>query len=168
MCKRFLELAPKLRPFPFWHALCEKSAPRLAGRRIEGEDIARRSLLRGFIRPVLANFPRKSQSESGYCRTNDGGKGQSNKGVDQGRKPPPEECKWAAAAEAAAEQHQPQVSATVCGLPFALSVMETLLVKSPSVVEANVTLIVHVAPCARLEPHVLVWLKEGAQQSHQC
>ena len=54
------------------------------------------------------------------------------------------------------------VSAIVCGLPFALSVMETLLVKSPSVVGANVTLIVHVVPFARLEPHVLVWSKGGA------
>jgi hypothetical protein len=35
------------------------------------------------------------------------------------------------------------VSGTVCGLPFALSVMETVLAKSPSVEGANVTLIVH-------------------------
>lgn len=43
------------------------------------------------------------------------------------------------------------LSATMCGLPLALSVMETLPVKSPSAVGANVTVIVHVALAARLE-----------------
>jgi hypothetical protein len=40
--------------------------------------------------------------------------------------------------------------------------MEMLLVKSPSVAGSNVTVIVHVAPAARLEPHVLVWEKGSA------
>jgi hypothetical protein len=40
--------------------------------------------------------------------------------------------------------------------------METLLVKSPSVVGANVTVMVQVAPAARLEPHVLIWVKGSA------
>jgi hypothetical protein len=44
----------------------------------------------------------KSQRQSGYCRTNDGREGQRNKREDRGRKSPPEECNWAAAAE----QHQ--------------------------------------------------------------
>jgi hypothetical protein len=40
--------------------------------------------------------------------------------------------------------------------------MERLLLKSPSVVGANVTFIVHVAPAERLEPQVLVWVKGSA------
>jgi len=48
----------------------------------------------------VANPPSKSPSQSGYCSTNDGGKGQRNNGVDRDQnKPPPEECK-------AAEQYQ--------------------------------------------------------------
>ena len=53
-------------------------------------------------------------------------------------------------------------SPIVCGLPRALSLIETLLLKSPSVVGVKVTLIVQVAPAATLEPQVLVWRKGGA------
>lgn len=42
------------------------------------------------------------------------------------------------------------VSVTACGLPFALSVIETLLVKSLSISGANVTLMVHDALAGRL------------------
>jgi hypothetical protein len=49
---------------------------------------------------TLANSSGKSQSQSGYYRMNDEGKGQSNKRANQDRKLPPEEYKWTA------EQHQ--------------------------------------------------------------
>ena len=49
------------------------------------------------------------------------------------------------------------LSATVCGLPVALSLMETLAVRLPRSFGVKVTLIVHVAPAARVVPHVLVW-----------
>lgn len=54
------------------------------------------------------------------------------------------------------------VSVTVCGVPFASSVIETLPLKSLSISGENVTLIVHCAPAGRLEVHVLVWLKGTA------
>jgi hypothetical protein len=39
------------------------------------------------------NFPRKSPSQSGYCRTNDGHEGQGNNGFQRDQnKLPPEEC----------------------------------------------------------------------------
>jgi hypothetical protein len=47
---------------------------------------------------------------------------------------------------------------TVCGLPVALSAMETEAVRVPTAVGVKVTLMVQLAPTATLEPHVLVWL----------
>ena len=50
------------------------------------------------------------------------------------------------------------VSATVCGLPNALSVIESVPVAVPTAVGANTTLIVQLAPMARPDPHVFVWV----------
>jgi hypothetical protein len=49
--------------------------------------------------------------------------------------------------------------AAVWGLPAALSVTVTAAVRDPVVVGLNVTLTVHCAPAARLEPQLLVWAK---------
>ena len=43
---------------------------------------------------------------------------------------------------------------TFCGLPGALSVIDTAPVRVPICVGLNVTLIVQLAPAGRLEPHV--------------
>ena len=51
------------------------------------------------------------------------------------------------------------VSATVCGLPTALSVMVTTPVLVPVAVGLKVTLRVQLAPAATFEPQVLVWEK---------
>jgi hypothetical protein len=51
------------------------------------------------------------------------------------------------------------LKATVCGLPLALSAMETEAVRVPAAVGLNVTLIVQLALAAIPVPHVLVWLK---------
>jgi hypothetical protein len=51
------------------------------------------------------------------------------------------------------------LSATVCGLPVALSVTEIEPVRDPAAVGAKVTEIVQFADTATEEPHVLVWLK---------
>ncbi len=50
-------------------------------------------------------------------------------------------------------------SATVCGLPLALSVMVRVPVRAPSAVGLNVTVIVQLAPAATLAPQVFAWLK---------
>lgn len=51
------------------------------------------------------------------------------------------------------------VSATVCGLSAALSVMVTLAARVPVAVGPKITLIVQLAPAATELPHVLLWLK---------
>src|SRR6266850_1074992 len=54
------------------------------------------------------------------------------------------------------------VNGTVCGLPPALSVIVSVPVRAPTVVGANVTLIVHVpaaASVAGLTGHAFVWAK---------
>jgi hypothetical protein len=51
------------------------------------------------------------------------------------------------------------VKLTVCGLLLALSVMVSVPATVPALAEVNVTLIVQLAPAARLEPQVLVWVK---------
>ncbi len=51
------------------------------------------------------------------------------------------------------------VSATVCGLPTALSVMVTAPVLVPLAVGLKVTLRVQLALAATLEPQVLLWEK---------
>src|SRR5713226_444603 len=51
------------------------------------------------------------------------------------------------------------VSATVCGLPPALSVTETAPVREPAAVGVKVAEIVQVPAAASDAPHVLVWLK---------
>jgi len=51
------------------------------------------------------------------------------------------------------------LSATVCGLPAALSVTVTLPVLVPVAVGSKVTLMVQLAPAVTLEPQVLVWEK---------
>jgi hypothetical protein len=48
------------------------------------------------------------------------------------------------------------VSGTVCGLPAALSVIETEAVRMPFAVGVKVTLMVQFAPAATLVPHVFV------------
>ncbi len=48
------------------------------------------------------------------------------------------------------------VSATVCGLPVALSVTESVPLAFPAVVGAKLTLIVQELPAATLEPQVFV------------
>jgi hypothetical protein len=51
---------------------------------------------------------------------------------------------------------------TPCGLPAALSVMEILAVREPVAVGSNVTLIVQVAPAARVvgeTGQLFVWMK---------
>jgi hypothetical protein len=48
------------------------------------------------------------------------------------------------------------VSPITCGLPGALSTMETTAARVPVLVGANVTLIVQLAPGATEAPHVLV------------
>jgi len=53
-------------------------------------------------------------------------------------------------------------SATVCGLPAALSVMVTDATRLPAAVGLNVTLIVQLAPPATLAPHVFVCEKSPA------
>lgn len=47
-------------------------------------------------------------------------------------------------------------SATVCGLPVALSVIVTIADRAPAVVGAKVTVIVQFAPAATLVPHACV------------
>jgi len=54
------------------------------------------------------------------------------------------------------------VSAIACGLPIALSAMETEAVRTPDAVGSKVTLIVQVALAARLVPHVSVCEKSPA------
>ena len=57
------------------------------------------------------------------------------------------------------------LSATVCGLPLALSVMLTLALRVPVAEGVKVTLMVQEAPAATvlgLMGHVLVWLKSPA------
>ena len=49
-------------------------------------------------------------------------------------------------------------SATVCGLPLALSAMDTEAVRVPGAVGLKVTLMVQFAEAATLAPQVLVWL----------
>jgi hypothetical protein len=51
------------------------------------------------------------------------------------------------------------VSETVCGLPFALSVIEMVPVAVPFTCGAKETEIVQLAAAARLAGHVLVWVK---------
>src|SRR5437879_4558254 len=51
------------------------------------------------------------------------------------------------------------VSATVCGLPVALSSAETAPVREPAAVGVKVTEIVQVPAAATEAPQVLVWLK---------
>src|SRR5215467_12508247 len=51
------------------------------------------------------------------------------------------------------------VSATVCGLPLALSVTEIVPVREPLAVGVKVTEMVQFAATATDEPQVLVWLK---------
>ena len=51
------------------------------------------------------------------------------------------------------------VSETVCGLPLALSVTETVPVLEPATVGVKITEIVQVPDAATEAPHVLVWLK---------
>ena len=51
------------------------------------------------------------------------------------------------------------VRLTVCGLPEALSEMESDAVRDPIAVGANVTLRLQLAPAATLAPQVLVWAK---------
>ncbi len=48
------------------------------------------------------------------------------------------------------------VRPTVCGLPVALSVIVTFAALDPEAVGANVTLIVHLALAAKLDPQLLV------------
>jgi hypothetical protein len=50
-------------------------------------------------------------------------------------------------------------SATVCGLPEAVSITASAPVLAPAAVGANVTLIVQPAPAGRELPQLLVWLK---------
>jgi hypothetical protein len=50
------------------------------------------------------------------------------------------------------------LSATVCGLPLALSVTEMLPLREPEAVGLKVTEIVHVPAAAIEAPQVLVWL----------
>src|SRR5438128_5108384 len=50
-------------------------------------------------------------------------------------------------------------SATVCGLPLALSVMVRVPVRAPSAVGLNVTVIVQLAPADTLAPQSFVWVK---------
>jgi len=51
------------------------------------------------------------------------------------------------------------VRLTVCGLPAALSAIDTAPVRVPLCVGLKVTLMVQLASAARLEPQVFVWLK---------
>jgi hypothetical protein len=53
------------------------------------------------------------------------------------------------------------VSPIVCGLPGALSAIDTAAVRVPVLVGANVTLIVQLAPGATEAPHVLVCPKSA-------
>ena len=48
---------------------------------------------------------------------------------------------------------------TSCGLPGALSVIDSVPVRVPICVGLKVTLIVQLAPAAKLEPQVCVWWK---------
>ena len=48
------------------------------------------------------------------------------------------------------------LSATICGLPGALSVTETVPFRLPDALGVNVTLMVQAAPDARVEPQVWV------------
>jgi hypothetical protein len=48
---------------------------------------------------------------------------------------------------------------TVCGLPGALSVIDSVPVRLPICDGLKVTLMVQLAPAAKLEPQVFVWLK---------
>jgi hypothetical protein len=65
--------------------------------RFAGGGVRRR--IHGLVL-LPSNSSDKSQSQSGYYRMNDGGKGQGNKRVDRDRNLPPREHKWAG------EQHQ--------------------------------------------------------------
>ena len=49
--------------------------------------------------------------------------------------------------------------ATVCGLPAASSATERVAVRAPPPLGVNVTLIVQLAPAARVAPHVVVLAK---------
>ncbi len=51
------------------------------------------------------------------------------------------------------------ISATVCGLPGALSEMVMLPLRAPPAVGVNVTLIAQLAPAATLAPQLLVCAK---------
>lgn len=51
------------------------------------------------------------------------------------------------------------VSATVCGLPAALSLVERDAVRAPAALGVNVILMLHVAFAAKVEPHVVVRAK---------
>ena len=51
---------------------------------------------------------------------------------------------------------------TECGLPTVLSVIVIEAVLWPNWLGVKVTLIVHAAPAARLDPHELFWLKSAA------
>ena len=51
---------------------------------------------------------------------------------------------------------------TACGLPLALSEMESDAARLPAEEGVNVTLIVQLAPAATLDPQVFVWLKSPA------
>ena len=53
------------------------------------------------------------------------------------------------------------VRLTVCGLPAALSVIDSVPVRVPLCVGLKVTLMVQLASAARLEPQVFVWLKSS-------
>jgi hypothetical protein len=52
--------------------------------------------------------------------------------------------------------------ATVCGLPTALSLILSVAVRVPVAVGRKVTLIVQLAPAAKVLPHVCVWEKSLA------
>ena len=54
------------------------------------------------------------------------------------------------------------VTDTVCGLPPALSAMDTEAVRVPAAVGVNVTLMVQLALIATLVPQVFVWVKSPA------
>src|SRR5712692_4744723 len=51
---------------------------------------------------------------------------------------------------------------TECGLPTVLSVIVIEALRGPNWPGVKVTLMVQFAPAARLEPHVLLWLKSVA------
>jgi len=53
-------------------------------------------------------------------------------------------------------------SATVCGLPAALSATLRFAARAPTAFGANFTLIAQLALAARLAGHVLVWVKSAA------